>query len=76
MFQKKKIKIIKIEGMHCEHCAKKVEDGLKAIEEIGKIKIDLKRKEVRIEEKESISDQLIQKSIEDLGYQVLEITEK
>ncbi len=76
MFQKKKIKIIKIEGMHCEHCAKKVEDGLKTIEEIGKIKIDLKRKEVRIEEKESISDQLIQKSIEDLGYQVLEITEK
>lgn len=40
-----------------------------------KIKIDLKRKEVRIEEKESISDQLIQERIEDLGYQVLEITE-
>ena len=47
MFSKNK-KTISIEGMHCEHCAKKVENTLSSIEGVNKVKVNLSKKEAII----------------------------
>ena len=40
MFGKTNKKIISIEGMHCEHCAKKVKTVLSSIEGVNKVKVN------------------------------------
>lgn len=44
MFGNKIEKTIKIEGMSCMHCVKKVEQALKSIAEIKSVKVDLEKK--------------------------------
>ena len=75
MFEKKKQKIIKVDGMHCEYCAKRIKKALETKKEIKKIKIDLKKKEVILTYTNSLDEQEIKNLIEDLGYQVTEIKE-
>ena len=48
MYGKKYKKTISIEGMHCEHCAKKVEETFKSIEGVNKVKVNLLKKEAII----------------------------
>ncbi len=39
---------LKIEGMHCEGCKKRVENALKGVKGVKKIKVDLENKEVSL----------------------------
>ena len=49
MFGNKKIKKnIKIEGMSCMHCAKKVENGLKEIKEVKSVNVNLEEKNAEV----------------------------
>lgn len=73
MFHKKKRKIIQIEGMHCIHCAKKVEEALQSLEEIKKVKVNLKTQEALIQFDQDIDEKKIKEKIESLGYHVIQI---
>ena len=66
-------KTIKIDGMSCEHCAKKVELALKSIAEVKKVKVHLKKKEAIVILDASVENQVLTSAIENLGYQVIEI---
>ncbi len=72
MFHREK-KVIYVEGMHCEHCAKKVENALKTLEGVLKVKVNLNSKEVVIISKETIADEKLREIIESLDYQILEM---
>ena len=63
----------KIDGMSCEHCAKKVELALKSIAEVKKVKVHLKKKETIIILDATVENQVLTSTIENLGYQVIEI---
>ena len=72
MFGKEKIiKEIKVEGMACMHCAKKVENALKELKEVKKVTVSLENKNVKIELKENVEDKVLENVIEDLGYTVI-----
>ena len=73
MFRKQEKKVVIIEGMHCEHCAKKVENVLLALDGVDKVKINLKKKEVTILLSGLVQDDLIKEQIETLDYKVLEM---
>lgn len=73
MFHKQEKKVAIIEGMHCEHCAKKVESALLALDGVDKVKINLKKKEVTVLLSGPVQDDLIKEQIETLDYTVLEI---
>lgn len=75
MFKKYEKKLIKIEGMSCKHCQKKVEDVLNNISSVVKTKVDLNNKSATIFIKDSISSDEIKQKIEDLGYTVVEISD-
>lgn len=74
MFGNKKIKKnIKIEGMSCMHCAKKVENGLKEIKEVKSVNVNLEEKNAEVILKQEVENDILKKKIEDLGYEVKEI---
>lgn len=58
----------KIDGMSCEHCAKRVEDSLKSIDNINSVKVNLKKKEADVTYKDDININLVQNIIEEIGY--------
>ena len=73
MFTKNNKKTISIEGMHCEHCAKKVEETLKNIPNVNKVKVNLSKKEAIIISKSIIDDQNIKDSFKDLDFTITNI---
>ncbi len=72
MFHHEK-KVIYVEGMHCEHCAKKVENALSMLDGVTKVKVNLQAKEVIVTLKKSVTDEILKDAIEALDYQVLEM---
>lgn len=74
-FSKKKRKVINIEGMTCEHCAKKIETALENLVDISKAKVDLKKKRAIATYDNTLDEILLQETIEKLGYTVTGIKE-
>ncbi|AEI37255.1 MAG: copper ion binding protein [Zymomonas mobilis subsp. pomaceae] len=63
--------IIQVDGMHCEHCVKAIENGLGQLDGITEVKVSLKNKAVTVDySAEKITEEAIRKEIEDLGYEV------
>ncbi len=65
-----KKKHVHIEGMSCEHCAKKVKSCLEEITDVRKVKVHLDKKEAIISYQNTLDNELIQRKIEELGYTV------
>ena len=69
-------KLIEIEGMHCEHCQKKVEDTLYSIPEVEEATVNLDKKNAKITLNEEVDDILIANLINNAGhYKVKNVTE-
>ena len=60
--------------MQCENCAKRVKEALESKEGIKKVKVDLTKNEAVISGQ--IDDNLIKNTISNIGYEVVEITDK
>lgn len=69
-------KIVHIEGMCCEHCAKRVEDKLGAAKNVISVDVKLKKKLAVIRSREEVSDEEITALVADAGYKVTEIEAK
>ncbi len=66
MFSKNK-KVFKVDGMHCNHCAKKIEEGLLNVN-MDKVKVNLSKGEVIVQSKEKIDENLVKDVITELGF--------
>ncbi len=68
--------IVNIEGMCCEHCAKRVENALSAV--AGAVSVDVKfKKNVAVmRSREELSEDEIKKVVEDAGYKVISVERK
>ncbi len=74
MFGRNKIKkTIKIEGMHCECCAKKVENALSELDNVKKAKVNLKKQEASLVLEKEIDNKVITEAIENLDFKVTDI---
>lgn len=69
-----KTKLIKIEGMSCGHCSKRVEDALKALN--IEASVDLENAVATVVVSEHVSDEMLTKAVVDAGYQVVSISER
>lgn len=65
-------KTMKIEGMMCSHCTGRVDKVLNALEGVSAT-VSLEDKAAYLELENEISDELLKKTVEDEGYQVLSI---
>ncbi len=65
-------KTMKIEGMMCGHCTGRVDKALNALEGV-EATVSLEDKAAYVTLTGEVSDELLKKTVEDEGYQVLEI---
>lgn len=72
MFNKKEKYILKVEGMKCNKCTKRIEDSLKEINDIKKIKFNIEKKEITIITNNKLDINKIKEIINSLGYKVEE----
>lgn len=64
-------KVFKVEGMHCAMCKKHVEEALKSLDGVKKVKVDLESGNVKIKSKEEVSEDNITKVIDELGFKAV-----
>ncbi len=69
-------KIIEIEGMHCSHCAKAVEDELLAIDGVKKAKADAEKKTAVVTLSKDVADEALTAAVEKAGFKPVSISEK
>ena len=64
-------KIIKVDGMHCNHCKMRVEKALKALNGVTSAVVNLEAKTAEIESAAEIDDATIAAAIDDAGFKVI-----
>lgn len=69
-------KIVNIDGMCCEHCAKRVEEKLSTAKNVISVDVKLKKKLAVIRSREEVDNDEITALITDAGYKVLSIETK
>ena len=65
-------KVIKIEGMHCGGCVKRVDAALNAIDGVSAT-VDLATGSAVVELTKEVSNEVLREAVEDLGFDVVEI---
>ena len=68
-------KTVHIDGMCCEHCAKRVEDKLSTAKNVVSVDVKLKKKIAIIRSREQVSNEEVCELIKDAGYSVNKIEE-
>lgn len=68
-------KKIYIKGMSCEHCVRRIESSLKALEGVNSVKVDLQGKVATVELNKEVKDEEFVRAIDDAGYEVTRIEE-
>ena len=68
--------IIKIEGMSCSHCQKRVEEALKKQREVKEVEVDLREKMAEVILNQDMKERDVKELIEDLGYEVTKVEYK
>ena len=63
-------KVFKVEGMHCEHCKRRVEEAVNDIRGVAGI-VNLKKGELTVSYEQDIEDSVIIEKLEKRGYSVL-----
>ena len=66
MFHKKII--VKIDGMKCDHCAKRIHDSLIKLEGIKSVKVNLEDKNATISYKDNIDIEHVSAVVEEEGF--------
>ncbi|HAQ63992.1 MAG TPA: mercury transporter [Ruminococcaceae bacterium] len=61
-------KEIKIDGMHCEHCAASVEKALSSLEGVKKVKVKLQKGIAKLDGE--VSDEAIRSAVAEAGFTV------
>ena len=69
-------KIVNIEGMCCERCAKRVENALGAVSGVVSADVKLKKNIAVIRSREEVADEVLSKAVTDAGFTVSSIVVK
>ena len=62
-----------VEGMHCGHCASKVENVLKKIPSVSKVKVNLDKKQVEVYLSEEVENNVLTEAIKSVDFEVINI---
>ena len=67
-------KILKIEGMMCQHCVAHVTKALQGVEGVQSVAVDLKKKTATVEISEGVGLDDLSKAVVEAGYEVKKIS--
>ena len=66
-------KILKVEGMMCNHCVMHVQKALAAVPGVAEVTVSLDEKNAKVKLEQNVADKVFKTAIEDAGYQLAEI---
>ena len=66
-------KLLKIEGMMCNHCVMHVQKALAAVPGVAEVTVSLEEKTAKVKLNQNVTDEVFKTIIEDAGYQLTEI---
>ncbi|MEW6423240.1 MAG: heavy-metal-associated domain-containing protein [Bacillota bacterium] len=65
--------LLKIEGMHCDHCQRSVENAVKAVPGVARVAVDLSGGAAEVVYEPGVAGpEAIKKAVRDAGYAVKE----
>ncbi len=67
-------KILKIEGMMCQHCVAHVTKALQGVEGVTAVEVNLKKKTATVETEEGVANETLVSAVADAGYEVKKIS--
>ncbi|MGN6582165.1 MAG: heavy-metal-associated domain-containing protein [Rhizobiaceae bacterium] len=65
---------LKIEGMHCDGCARAVRNVLSRVEGVTSVSVDLERGQADIQSDRPVTLEILRAAVEDAGYQARGVT--
>ena len=66
-------KLLKVEGMMCQHCVKHVTDALMGVAGVTSVDVNLKKKGALVECSEGVTDEALTAAVKEAGYEVTQI---
>lgn len=63
-------RVVKIQGMSCQHCVASVKKALEALRGVSQVQVDLEKGEARFSLAEGASMEQVYRAIQEAGYQV------
>ncbi len=63
-------KVLKIEGMHCQHCVMRVQKALNGLDGVTAAEVEIGSAKVSYDDSR-VSEEAIKKAVEEAGYKVL-----
>ncbi len=71
MFGKKVKTEYKVEGMHCGHCASKVENAIKALDGVKSVKADVNSGIVEVTSASELDKEAVVSAVKNVGFNVV-----
>ena len=68
-------KVIKIEGMSCEHCVGAVKKALTSVDGVSSVEVSLEGNCADVGAAETVTDAMLRAAVEDAGYDVVGISD-
>lgn len=65
-------KIIKIDGMGCQHCVNRITEALSAIDGVEVLEVSLEDKSATVDVDESVADEVLMDAIDEEGFEPIE----
>lgn len=65
-------KIIKIDGMGCQHCVNRITEALSAIDGVDVLEVSLEDKSATVDIEESVADEVLMDAIDEEGFEPIE----
>lgn len=65
-------KIIKIDGMGCQHCVNRVTEALSSIDGVDVLEVSLENKSATVDVNENITDKILMEAIDEEGFEPIE----
>ena len=66
-------KLLKVEGMMCQHCVKHVTDALMGVAGVTSVDVNLKKKGALVECSEGVTNEALTAAVKEAGYEVTQI---
>ena len=66
-------KMMKNEGMSCEHCVRRVKNALEEIIGLSNVEVDLDAKVATFDATDDVKDADIKYAVEEVGYEVVNV---
>ena len=69
-------KIVKVEGMSCNHCKASVEKALNSLNGVSEAKVDLKKKIAVVSLEREVEDKALMEAVNNAGYEAISVEVK